>query len=198
MKNLFILLFTIFITFSNAKAQQGSFLIGASSDIGDRPVLFWGLTPTLGYFISDNICLGAGLKFNSYSQEDLMDWNNGEYNEKGDSIIINPFVRYYTNNLFVHGGINISSSKNTAEFTDIDYETEISSSSFGLTVGVGYSLKWGKHFVFEPMFGYNYSSGGQTIKNKASDGTVNEVESDLPSSSNLGLTLGISFLIGDK
>lgn len=197
MKKKFILLFIIFITFSNAKAQQGSFLIGAFSDIDDRPVIFWSLTPTLGYFISDNVCLGTGLKFNLYSQDDLADFN-GLYDEKGDSLIVNPFVRYYTNNLFFHGGINISSSKNTSEYTLSGSETEISSSSFGLIVGVGFSIKWGKYFVFEPMFGYNYYNGRQTFKTKASDGTINETESDLPSSSNLGLTLGISFLIGDK
>ena len=135
-----------------------------------------------------------------------MDWNmGGEYDEKGDSIIINPFVRYYTNNLFFHGGINISSIKNTAEYTDVNIftgdeitESETSSSSFGLILGVGYSLKWGKYFVFEPMFGYNYSNGSQTTKTKSDNGTVNEIESDLPSISNLGLTLGISFLIGDE
>ena len=55
-----------------------------------------------------------------------------------------------------------------------------------------------KYFVFEPMFGYNYSNGSQTTKTKSDNGTVNEIESDLPSISNLGLTLGISFLIGDE
>ena len=58
MKKFLILVFALIVSSSLTRAQQGNILVGAMSDIGDQPIIYWGLTPTVGYFITDNICFG--------------------------------------------------------------------------------------------------------------------------------------------
>ena len=69
MKKIFTLLFALIISSSLTRAQQGNFLVGAMSDIGDQPIIYWGLTHTVGYFITDNICFGTGFKSASMTED---------------------------------------------------------------------------------------------------------------------------------
>ena len=193
MKKLLILVFALIISASLTRAQQGNILVGATSNIGDQPIIFWELTPTVGYFITDNLCVGLGLNSTSSSSEPQQN-----YNVESDSLTLNPYVRYYmTNNpMFFHAGIAMGSSKNIDD--DNEFNNEVTSSTFGMNIGVGYSLNWGKHFVFEPMLGLSTTSGSTTIKTtNLSNNVVSEVDTDAPSNTSIGISLGISFILGN-
>ena len=69
MKKFLILVFALIVSASLTRAQQGNILVGATSNIGDQPIIFWGLTPTVGYFITDNLCVGLGLNSSSSSSD---------------------------------------------------------------------------------------------------------------------------------
>ena len=206
MKKIFTLLFALIISSSLTRAQQGNFLVGAMSDIGDQPIIYWGLTPTVGYFITDNICFGTGFKSASMT-EDIMDpWMGtgeilGEYS--ADSLILNPFARYYMNDFFVHGGLNIATGKSESNYDNNDNtlmydKVESKTSTFGVMIAAGYSLKWGKHFVFEPMIGLRTSTGTQKTKTTDFQSVVTENEYNLPSTTDIGVSLGISFILGNN
>ena len=194
MKKFLTLVFALIISASLTRAQQGNILVGATSNIGDQPIIFWGLTPTVGYFITDNLCVGLGLNSSSSSSEPQQN-----YNVESDSLTLSPYVRYYMNDnpMFFHAGISMGSSKNIDDDTDFNFKNEVTSSTFGMNIGVGYSLNWGKHFVFEPMLGLSTTSGSTTIKT-TNNNVVTEQDTDAPSNTNIGISLGISFIFGNN
>ena len=202
MKKIFTLLFALIISSSLTRAQQGNFLVGAMSDIGDQPIIYWGLTPTVGYFITDNICFGTGFKSASMTEDIDNSWmGTGEYS--ADSLILNPFARYYMNDFFVHGGLNIVTGNSESNYdnnnnTLLIEKVESKTSTFGVMIAAGYSLKWGKHFVFEPMIGLRTSTGTQKQKTTDVNSVVTENEYNLPSTTDIGVSLGISFILGNN
>ena len=194
MKKLFLIVCAFLLIGTSSYAQKGSFLIGASSDVGDKPIIFWSLNPTLGYFVTDNLCVGLGFGMASGSWEPMED-----YTLKDDSLSISPFLRFYMsdNPVFFHGGISVGSYKSETNDTDFDLKEESKTSTFGIVGGIGYSLRWGKFFVFEPMLALQSSSGNTTTK-ITNSGVVTESEGDAPSVLNIGLSLGISVQLGKE
>ena len=148
---------------------------------------------------------GTGFKSASMT-EDIMDpWMGtgeilGEYS--ADSLILNPFARYYMNDFFVHGGLNIVTGKSESNYNNnnlISYQKiESKTSTYGIMIAAGYSLKWGKHFVFEPMIGLRTSTGTQKQKITDVQNVVTENEYNLPSTTDIGVSLGISFILGNN
>ena len=186
MKKIFTIFFVGLLTINFSNAQQGDFIVGATSDVSNTNIIFWNLSPTIGYFVSDNICVGMSLGYDSSTDD------NNDIKEETDSFGIMPFVRFYQNDkLYYYAGIGISSGSNTYDDDLSNYKSESKMSMFGFMAGVGYSLNWGKHFSFEPTIGIRTGSGsGETEINQ--NGITADSDFDLPSTFNLGIGLGIS------
>ena len=106
------------------------------------------------------------------------------------------------NDFFVHGGLNIVTGNSERNYDNNNlsmYQKQESKTSiFGVMIAAGYSLKWGKHFVFEPMIGLRTSTGTQTEKTTDFNNVVTENEYNLPSTTDIGVSLGISFILGNN
>jgi len=186
MKKIFTIFFVGILTINFSNAQQGDFIVGANSDVSNTNIIFWNLSPTIGYFVSDNICVGMSLGYNSSN------YDENDIKQESDSFGIMPFVRFYQNDqLYYYAGFGIASMSSINDNDISNEKSESKQSMFGFMAGVGYSLKWGKHFTFEPTIGIRTGSGsGETEINQ--NGFTVDNDYDLPSTFNLGMGLGIS------
>ena len=194
MKKLFTILTVVTISTTMTFAQQGSVVIGVGSNLADVSWQDYSLTPTVGYFISDNMMVGTGfVMVSSSSEESDVKYESGEMN-------ISPFLRFYMNDaLFASAGIAIgsNSSKSDATVGGTTFTTEDKSSTFGLNVGVGYSLMWNDRVCIEPSFGIATGSGSSSSKTNVG-GTVTESDSDAPSTFGMAIGLGINIRLGGE
>ena len=193
MKKLFTILKAVILTTTMAFAQQGSVAIGVGSNLANVSWQNYSLTPTVGYFISDNIMLGTGFSMGSSSidVEDGTFNSNGNPNMVGTSVStmsISPFFRFYMNDaFFANAGIAIGSG------SDDNGTQEMRSSSFGFDIGVGYSLMWNDRVCIEPSFGIATGSG-------SSETTIGAVtlSADDPSTFGMAIGLGINIRLGGE
>ena len=123
-------------------AQQGSVAIGVGSNLANVSWQNYALTPTVGYFITDNIMVGTGFSMGSSSEEDVYNHMQDEFGDQDlSSFSISPFFRYYMNDaLFVSVGIATTSTSDESDLSEtygVPYTTEVSTSTFGLIAGVG-------------------------------------------------------------
>jgi len=194
MKKLFTILTVVAISTTMTFAQQGSVAIGVGSNLADVSWQDYSLTPTVGYFISDNMMVGTGFAMGSSSQEE----NDVKYEDGGMNI--SPFFRFYMNDaFFASAGIAIGSSSSTTDASSggITNTSEYKTSTFGLNAGVGYSLMWNDRVCIEPSFGIATSSGSSSSKSNY-DGTVTESDSDAPSTFGMAIGLGINIRLGGE
>jgi len=194
MKKLFTILTVVAISTTMTFAQQGSVAIGVGSNLADVSWQDYSLTPTVGYFITDNMMVGTGFWIGSSSQE----VNDVEIESGGMNI--SPFFRFYMNDaLFASAGIAIGSTSYEEDGSASGFTStyEESSSTFGLNVGVGYSLMWNDRVCIEPSFGVATSSGSSTEKTNQG-GSVTESDSDAPSTFGMAIGLGIHIILGGE
>jgi hypothetical protein len=194
MKKLFTILTVVAISTTMTFAQQGSVAIGVGSNLADVSWQDYSLTPTVGYFISDNMMVGMGFAMGSTSYEE----NDEKYEDGGMNI--SPFFRFYMNDaFFASAGIAIGSSSSTMDASSggITYTVEDKTSTFGLNAGVGYSLMWNDRICIEPSFGIATGSGSSSSKTNMG-GTVTETDSDAPSTFGMAIGLGINIRLGGE
>jgi hypothetical protein len=137
MKKLFTILTVVAISTTMTFAQQGSVALGVGSDVGDIEWTMYSLSPTVGYFISDNILVGTGFSMRS---------GDGHSNE---GMSISPYARYYiTSSLYAMAGLDMEMPKEGDGTTGID-------------AGIGATLMWNDKVAIEPGFGL--SIGDETM-----------------------------------
>jgi outer membrane protein len=195
MKKLFTMLTVVAISTTLSFAQQGSVAIGVGSNLADVSWQDYSLTPTVGYFITDNMMVGTGFSMGSSSEEE----NDVEY--KSGGMNISPFFRFYMNDaFFASAGIAIgsTSSESDASSGGFTITTEDKTSTFGLNVGVGYSLMWNDRICIEPSLGIATGSGSSLSKYTDGFGGVTENESDAPTTFGMAIGLGINIRLGGE
>ena len=191
MKKIFTILTIIISTTTIASAQQGSVAIGVGSNLADVSWQDYSLTPTVGYFIADNMMVGTG--FSMASETDNYDsfdaaGNNITIETKLSGMSLSPFFRYYINDAFFgQAGIVMTS------VSDSDGDDEDKTSTFGIKAGVGYSLMWNDKVCVEPYFGLETSSG----TSESTSGSIT-VSTDAPSTFGMAIGLSIHIRLGGE
>ena len=99
--------------------------------------------------------------------------------------------------MYASAGISIGSSSTMDASQNGIVDKRETSSTFGLDVGVGYSLMWNDRICIEPSFGIATSSGSSTTKYNL-DGDVTETDSDAPSTFGIAIGLGINIRLGGE
>lgn len=166
-KLLFVIL--VFATYSSAfsQFQKGRMLAGGSlffsnstskSKFGNTTttdVKFnsFGLTPDFGYFVIDNLAVGAGIEL--YLTGVKFESSGDKSNSSG--IGFTPFVRYYLDpGIFFQGAIGFGSNK----VKDIDNTgtttSTVNTSQWSL--GAGYAYFLNDKVAIEPFLGYRSNS----------------------------------------
>jgi hypothetical protein len=194
MKKLFTILTVVAISTTMTFAQQGSVAIGVGSNLANVSWQDYALTPTVGYFITDNMMVGTGFWMGSSSYEE----NNVTYDAGGMNLA--PFFRFYMNDaLYATAGIAIGSETEDEDWSVAGFtETyELKTSTFGFNVGIGYSLMWNDRVCIEPSFGIASGSGSSSAKANIG-GTVTEVSQDAPGTFGMAIGLGIHIRLGGE
>ena len=150
MKNvLSIVLLVVGVGFANAQTEQGSWLVGATSDLSFTSTSIDGVNDNAssfnlnvlgGYFFADNFTAGLNLGFASSSQGDF----------SSNSFAIGPFARYYVNGAFFLGA-SFSAINGTQDTGTV--ELDFSASVLGLEGG--YPIWIVDNVSIEPAIIYN-------------------------------------------
>lgn len=190
MKKLFTILTLVAISTTTIFSQQGSVAIGVGSNLSDVSWQDYSLTPTVGYFISDNFMFGTGFTMGSSSDE----VTSIKYSSSDMSV--SPFARFYLNNsMYISAGIDMTSSNSIIE--DDNSKDTFIESTFGFNGSIGYSLMWNDHICIEPSFGFG-TSGGSTTSEFESGGNTNSNSTDAPTTFGMAIGLGINIRLGGE
>ena len=162
---------------TTAFSQAGSFAVGVGSNMAEESWQDYSLTPSLGYFIADNMLVG--MHFSLQNGKDAAE-------TKTSSMTLAPYFRYYLNEyLYGMAGIGITSGSTTPDGGD-----KAKNSGMDINAGVGLSLMWNERVAIEPSFGLAI---GSTTANDGSGG--DDVKT---SSFGLVMGLGISLRLGGE
>ena len=194
MKKIITITLLSFLTIFSTSAQEGEssmkgkYLLGAYTPVASVGWSNIALTPSVGYFLTDNIAVGLGFSYSSDDDNGDATTFDGQYIDK--SLSLSPYVRYYMNDkLFINAGFGISNGSLVNNWNDgsTSYSDETKTSAFGLNVGAGLSLMWGERVAIEPAFLIVTSSSSMEVK----DGNTTTT-TDMPSSVSAGFEIGLS------
>ncbi|MDJ1486067.1 OmpW family outer membrane protein [Cytophagaceae bacterium YF14B1] len=170
MKKTFILISAIFSFLvlttekSFAQTDQGNFMVGSSIanlnfDDSNTSISF---SPTLGYFVIDNLAIGLTPTISHSSTESLIPGQKYKTTTWG----IGPFARYYigdgTVKPLVHAGYSYLSSKSKDDTSNGVIETKSNYSNVKLGAGVAYFIN--DHVSVDGIVNYNllFSEGNDS------------------------------------
>lgn len=134
--------------------NSGAWMLGGTigfnsikTDGDDQSETYLNVSPSLGYFIINDLAIGARLSLTSYSYDGD---SNSEFG-------IGPWARYYIVNssLFAQAGMDFG----TAGFDFFSLLTDEGSTT--LNFGVGYSWFLNNAVAIEPMLQYSIYSGDE-------------------------------------
>ena len=198
MKKLITIVLVSFLAINTSLAQveQGTVILGATTELSNSAWSQVAMEPSIGYFISDQMAIGLGFSLGSTSQDtEMPDMGNGEYTitNSNSGMSIGPWMRFYMGEVFfINAGIELGSGStkwSTTESGADPSSTTDKTSSFGLDVGAGASILWGDHIAFEPMFGLEMGSSSSTPD--GGDKTKG------PSTMNVGFKIGVCVMLGN-
>ncbi|CAN5488294.1 hypothetical protein BH11BAC2_BH11BAC2_01600 [soil metagenome] len=138
-----------------AQTEQGHWLVGASSNLGfssgkvdkdqDDATTNFNITPTIGYFLIDNLAAGIALDFNSSK--------TGDY--KSSTFGLGPFVRYYLP-MKVFGQLSYAFGSSTSN--DGSGSGDVKANTGDLGIAVGYAWMLNDNISLEPSIRYDLTS----------------------------------------
>ncbi len=144
------MLFTLALS---AQTMKGNWLVGGSAGFNsykpkgaDESLTNISFAPNLGYFLMDNLAVGAAIGYESTSFGDASTSSFG----------VGPFVRYYFLNLGESAKLMAQASY-TFNTETPDEGDSVSGSTLGLGAGVAYFLN--PHVALEGILGYSSNSG---------------------------------------
>lgn len=194
MKKLFTILLVscLAINISSAQVEQGTWLLGATTDATSAGWSEVQLEPTIGYFLTDQFVLGMQLGFSNTTWEDFApDGTVIDGSSSVNNLTIGPWVRAYLNErFFMHAGVTITSGSTKVDYsssTGID-DVKNTNSGFALAAGPGMSLMWGDYIAFEPAMLIQMASS--SVKPDGADKIKG------PTTINVGFQIGVAVMIG--
>ena len=162
-------------TFNKDKTKSGS------TTVTNGTVNSISMFPQAGYFIMDNLAVGAGVDMSSTTSK-----AQGSNNKStSTSVSLAPFARYYYQKFYGQFAFNLG----TGNFKDTfgSTTTDNKYSTAGWNMAVGYAILLNEHVAVEPQLGY----GSTSEKYKA----VGTVPSYTDSQSGLFVRIGLQIYL---
>ena len=76
MKKIFTIIFALVISTSSIYSQQGTWILGAGSNLANVSWQNYSLVPTIGYFITDEIVVGSSFSMGSSNDKEAIFFPN--------------------------------------------------------------------------------------------------------------------------
>lgn len=162
----FSVLMTMAVAYGvKAQTEQGNFLAGGNLQLGTaKNNTAITVSPTLGYFFTDDFAAGANLDFN-YSKK-----GESPYKSRFTRFGFGPFVRYYvgTTNIrpFLHGDVNFLTEKRKTSS-----QPSVKATGLGYFFAPGAAIFLNPNVALEGLAGYEHfaykdkdGSGGFAFK----------------------------------
>lgn len=112
------------------------------------------LSPSAGYFVIDNLAVGASLDFGASSTK----YTGSSGKSSSTSIGLSPFVRYYlSQGIFFQGQVGFG-SQNSKSPTGGGTTSTTKYSTSNWSLGAGYAYFLNDFVAVEPMIGYGSNS----------------------------------------
>lgn len=195
MKRMIFTLLVVMVAAIGAKAQynQGRMLVGGGANftantdksknggttVTNSKTTSFGLQPRFGYFVIDNLAIGAALDFGT----SVTKYETNDDKDKYTSIALAPFVRYYLpQNIFFQGQFGFGSAKDKHEESN-GADTEVKYNLFNWSLGVGYAAFITDNIAIEPMISY----GSDILTRKDSNPKAKHIDNNF--------TIGVGFQI---
>jgi outer membrane protein len=177
MKKVSLVLFflSVVTTVSWGQFTQGNILLGGTTGLSanfmteksksggttstDGKQTSFSLQPAAGYFVMDNLAVGAALDLSTSSFKP--DGGGGKRNLS--QLLLSPFARYYFDKFYGQASINFGSSKE--EFSSGNVTVTDKNGLSGWSLAGGYAFFLNESVTFEPQIGY----GSLTSKDKDTD-----------------------------
>jgi hypothetical protein len=143
-------------------------MVGISSTSqGDNKSSSFDFSPSFGYFVSNNIAIGASLSIGSSTEETASVKVSDE-----STLSFGGFARYYTtpaNNFSFFANLGLAYGSSTDNIAP-----KVTTSGFGLTVAPGISYFLSKHIAMETSVGIlNYSTAKADVAGAKATNTFN-------------------------
>ena len=160
-------------TTSKVKGSGNSVTLGKSTSFS--------FAPQFGYFIIDNLAVGASLDLSLSKWKDEFDDDD---NSSSTSIEIQPTVRYYLpQNIFFQAQVGLGTAKEKEGSGNVQ---EFKYNTFSWAIAAGYAFFLNDNVALEPILGY----GAQSLNNKDNDVKFTD--------GGLFLRVGLQVYLGNK
>jgi hypothetical protein len=155
---IYIIVFIFVSGTAMSQTQEGGFMVGGNIELNtaknDSKIA---LTPSVGYFISNNFALGinGNLDYTKIEKSKITTWGVG------------PFARYYIGSLnfrpFAHADVSFQANKNRNNLETTKYNSK------QYFLGAGLAVFLNRNVAVETLMGYRHT----TIHNSNSNGGFN-------------------------
>jgi hypothetical protein len=178
-----------------AQFNQGRILVGGSLDFSatTNKSKFDGTTitnskstelsfgPQVGYFVIDNLAVGAGLEISTSKFKS----DDGDFESTSTAFVFQPIIRYYLPvGVFFQGQFGIGGGKEEDNFNGPTDTNKFNITTWGLAVGYAWFLN--DYVAVEPQIGYG------SIGRKYKDNDVKGIDNGL------FISVGIQAYLGNK
>ncbi|MBS1556987.1 MAG: autotransporter domain-containing protein [Bacteroidetes bacterium] len=167
MKKIIVFAFTLLSTASFAQFSKGSILLGGtvSADFTTNKTIAgsttttnsstnsFSISPNVGYFVIDNLAVGGALLFGTTS----LKYDGSLRSEVGNSLVLQPFGRYYFDRFYAQASIGFGSYKND-DTNGSGVTTTVKGDVFNWSLAGGYVFLLNDHVGLEPQIGYGSQS----------------------------------------
>lgn len=182
------------INFSQSSSERET-KMGSNTTTTEGPVTTnFGLGVMGGYFVADNIAVGLGLGYGSFSSEDTDD--GVTYETSGSLFSITPFARYYipyTDVFSFFGELSVGIGAGSDKFSTTSggntttQEASVSTLRTGIAPGFNFFVH--ENIALEIKYGFLGYNSFTTERDFGNDNSVKD------SSSNFGLNLDLTSLV---
>ena len=136
--------------------SYGSKSIAGGTTTEGPKTLNLSISPSVGYFVSDNIAVGLAITFNNSTTKVDLGAGVGESKTVNNSFGLRPMARYYkgfseTFFAYVEGSVGFENGKTKNTTSGTTTETS-NTSSFGINVAPGFAFFPTEKYAFELQF----------------------------------------------
>lgn len=165
-----------------AQFNQGRYLVGGSLGLSTSTTKYktdnstttiskgvsFSLAPDAGYFVIDNLAVGAGIGLTISTDNGAGD---DDTKSSSTSIMFSPFVRYYLQQgIFFHGQVGFGSVTSKYKYDGSNTTDTDKTGRFDWALGAGYAYFINDYVAIEPMVGFQAQAyKDDDTDNKATD-----------------------------
>lgn len=153
------------------------------------------INPEAGYFIADNLMLGAFIDLYTESYD-----TDGGYDSKYFKFLFGPEARYYflqlnKTNFYGEGRLGLGFDKSSSRYNDASWDVT-NSTYFSTRIGGGFTYLMTDNFGLDLFLGYDYDAWSTKIENEGDQKSAASSDKTIDKWGSIELNVGFVFVFG--